>query len=296
VTRQTDPTEYAHQSRLSCLYRTFLLERGLKRRLLLVSIPSVVLILLGLLTASLLLPTTAAAQEIDKAHQLLEKIMQALGGTAYRTVEDITQKGRVYDFTNGSLSGPGSKFKNYIRFPNKQWTEYGKKGNIVFLNAGEEGWELDKQGINEQTPEALESFVESFQRDYDYFLRFRVHDEDMQLYYLGREFIDNHPAYILELVDADGESYKLYVDAITNLPRQLHYRRYSALRGARVPFVEYFGKYINIQGVETPMHVSRERNGQRIMEVFFSDIQYNQNLSDEFFTRDNLEARWRKVK
>ncbi len=260
--------------------------------------------LIPVLLALLLAAVTATAQEqtaeatpapaLDKAKQIIDRALEALGGDAFLNVRDIDRRGRLYDFDRGRLASPGTRFHDYVKFPGKEWLEIGKKGNIVYLNNGEEGWELDRQGISEMPPEAIENFHENNKRDFEYLLRFRLREERIQYYYLGREFVDNRRAHIIEMVDDDGESYKLYVDARTYLPMQLHYSRLDVLTGERIPVVEFYGKYVRVQGVHTPMQVSRTRAGLRSFEAFFIEVHYNTDIADHFFSRANLEQRWQK--
>lgn len=256
------------------------------------------------LAAMVLWAAVATAQEplstpaFDKGRQILEQTVEALGGEAFLNVTDIDREGRLYNFGRGELASPGEKFRDYVKFPGKEWLELGKDGKIVYLNNGEEGWELDRQGIREQTPEAIANFHRANKRDLEYLLRFRLREEGMQTYYLGMEFVDNRRAHLVELVDGDGESYKLYIDARNYLPMQLHTRRRDPASGERVPEVEYYGKYVMLQGVNTPLQLSRERVGLRTLEVFFDaeKVRYNTGIDDAFFTRENLEQRWEKVK
>lgn len=252
--------------------------------------------------ALLLLPATALAQSetspeaVNKAGQIFQKVIEALGGDAFLNVTGMYRTGRIYDFDHGVLSSAGSKFKNYVQFPGKEWMEYGKKGNIVFLNNGDQGWELDRQGISEQTPGTIESWNDGNKRDTEYLFRFRVLQEKLPLYYIGKEYIDNRMMHIIEIVDTNNEALRLYVDSRSYLPMQFHYSRHSELRRGRVAIAEYYGKYITVDGVQTPLHISRTRDGLRVMEVFLKEVFLNHPFDPNFFTLANLEIRWKKVK
>jgi hypothetical protein len=233
---------------------------------------------------------------VDTAQQIMDRVIQALGGEAYLGVRDISRRGRLYGFDRGQLASPGDRFLDLVKFPDREWLEIGKKRNLVNLNNGEEGWELDRQGIRDMAPEQIQAFQEANKRDPEYLFRFRLQQERFQLYYLGREIVDNRRVEIVELVDPDNESLKLYVDARTALPLQLRYRRRDPMSGERVEEIERYGKYVSVQGVETPMQISRERAGRRTFEVFFTEVQYNTGLPEGQFTRAALEAHWEKVK
>lgn len=255
---------------------------------------------LGLVLA-LVAPASAqesepAAPGISKAKQILDQTVEALGGEKFLNVTDMTRRGRLYSFNRGELASPGTKFVDYVKFPAKEWLELGDDGKIVYLNNQEQGWELDRQGIREMVPERIEDFLEGTRRDLDYLLRFAYPQGELDLYYLGREFVDNRHAHVIELVDEENRSVKLVIDARNYLPMQVRYREREELSGGWEEVVEYFGKYISIQGVKTPMQFTRERNGRRSIEVHFREVKYNTGVSDEFFTRASLEKHWQDVK
>ncbi|MBI4463014.1 MAG: hypothetical protein HY653_08920, partial [Acidobacteria bacterium] len=117
----------------------------------------------------------------------------------------------------------------------------------------------------------------------------------VQFYYLSSEFIDNRRVDIIEMVDAENDSYILYLDGQTHLPTQLRYRERDTLTGEMVDVVEYYGTYLEIQGVRTPRQITGERAGLRTFEAFLRKVKYNGGIGDQLFTRDSLEELWRKI-
>jgi hypothetical protein len=232
----------------------------------------------------------------DQAEQIFDRMIEAMGGEAFLRVTEIYGRGRIYSFNRGDLSSPGERFVYYAKLPGKERIEFGKKGNIAYVNSGEEGWELDRQGIREQTPEAIDDFRESNRRDIHNILRVRARGERVKFYLMGRQFVDNHRVHVLELVDERNESVQLYVDANTHLPLQLRYRKRDPLTREWLDVVEYYGKYITVQGIKTAMHLSRTRGKVRELEVYFSEIRYNSGIPDSLFTRESLEERWASLK
>ena len=249
-----------------------------------------------LLTGSLAPPMARlAAQEkapapySGEAEQIFDRMLQAMGGQALLDVAEMDGRGRIYSFNRGELSSAGDRFVYYSKLPGKERIEFGKKGNIAYVNAGDQGWELDRQGIREQTPEQIEDFQQSNRRDINNVLRFRARNEHIKLYLVGREFVDNRPVQILELVDDRNESVKLYIDAGNYLPLQLRYRERDILTREWLDVIEYYGKYITVQGIKTPMHIARTRGNVRVFEAYFSELRYNSGVPDSLFTRESLE-------
>jgi len=259
---------------------------------------AIILVLMAVLAAGGRVPAQepASAPGLDQAQEILDKTIAALGGSAFLNVRDIERRGRLYGFDRGELASPGDRFVDYVKFPGKEWLGLGKDSKIVYLNDNEEGWELDRQGIREQTPEQIENFQRSNRHDLEYLLRFRLREEKFGLYYLGREFVDNRRAHVVELVDVDSRSVKLVVDGQSYLPVQIRYEQREPLSGARLRVVDYYAKYITVQGIKTPMHLSRETQGKRSFEAYLEEVKYNTGVTDEFFSKAALEEHWRKVK
>jgi hypothetical protein len=232
----------------------------------------------------------------DQAEQVFSRMIEAMGGERFLAATGFYARGRIYSFNRGDLSSPGERFVYYTRFPGKERVEFGKKGNIAYVNNGDQGWELDRQGIREQTPEAIENFQQSNRRDFHNVVRARTRGEKIKIYLIGRQFVDNRRVHILELVNEANESVQLYIDANSYVPLQLRYRERDALTREWMDVIEFYGKYITVQGLKTAMHISRTRGGIRVLEYYFSELSYNSGVPDTLFTRESLEERWASLK
>src|ERR1700741_431496 len=66
-------------------------------------------------------PATATVDE--KSQQIIDKAIQALGGTAYRNVLTVTGKGFYTTFNQGMSQIP-AKFIDYLAYPDHERTEF----------------------------------------------------------------------------------------------------------------------------------------------------------------------------
>src|SRR5437879_11431157 len=85
---------------------------------------------------------TNPAEAQTKPNQLIDQMINALGGAAFLDVKDIHTTGRFFAFTRGDLSS-SDVFSDYIKFPDMERTEFGivnKKS--VQINRGKEGWKV----------------------------------------------------------------------------------------------------------------------------------------------------------
>ena len=231
------------------------------------------------LLATLIAPADVFAQA--NAREILDRAIEKLGGEAYLAVEDVEAVGRFYQFQNGELSG-GDLFTDYLKFPDKERTEFGEKAETVRINNGQEGWNVTEKGkqVDEQLPEQIEVFWEEFKVTLDSLLRYVVNEEETSLQYVGRDMIDFKRVDILEIRDADRTRINLYIDRADGLLMRKTVRRLSDPRIHE----EVYSNYHEIQGVLTPLLIDRYTDGLKTMQIRFQEVRYNSGLSDQFFT------------
>lgn len=256
-----------------------------------------------LLGVAALLAAVAGAQEIllpeqnaAKAREVIQQAIQALGGKAYLNVKDIYREGRLAQFSSsGELSGY-VKFFDYVKLPGKNRTEFSDKRNIISVMTLEEGWELDRGGIQPVGQEALERYQRNLKKDVlEYLLRYRLQEEGLSFRYQGTDIVDLKPVEWVEIVDRDRTSIRIAFDQKTHLPIRTVILWRDPLTRQRIEEVEYYSNYHSVNGVMTPFQIQKERNGINYYQVFFTTCRYNTGLDDALFTRASLEERWAKL-
>jgi outer membrane lipoprotein-sorting protein len=230
-----------------------------------------------------------------KAKQVLQQLINALGGQQYLQQRTSQCEGRYAQFGhNGETSGylQARVFWNY---PDKFRIEYGKKGNIADVFAGDQGWTLDRDGASEEPAPAVADFQESLKRNVNNLLRTRLNEKGMLLRYGGPSVVDLTEVEWVEITDPDERLFRLAVD------RNTHLLVRSTVKTVDTETREYqedLTRYTNYQlkdGVQVPMQVSRERDGRRLNQAFFESCEVNPQLPPDFFTKAALEKRYGEV-
>ena len=245
-------------------------------------------------------PQAARAQNPDsmmpeereaKGKQLLDQLITALGGPTYLDVRESECEGRLAQFGHaGDLVGY-TPFRVYWGYPDKNRTDFAKKGVIVNLYNGDRGWTLDKGGVSELSVTQVADFQEQTKRDVNNLLRVRLKEPGMTIRYAGQDIVDLKTVDWVELVDSEQRDFRLAVDRTT------HYlvRTITTLADDTSPDrsveTRIFTNYQLMDGVWTPLQITLDRNGRRINQVFFSSCKYNVGFSPEFFTKAALEKR-----
>ncbi|MGB6980272.1 MAG: hypothetical protein WBD66_13790, partial [Candidatus Acidiferrales bacterium] len=110
-----------------------------------------------------LLPEQSAA----KAKQIIQLGIEALGGSAYLGVKDITITGQLSFFgQSGELNGY-QKIIDYAIPPGKERQENLPKRNIIDVYNGDKGWTLDRGGVSEAAASSVSQNVADQKIDID---------------------------------------------------------------------------------------------------------------------------------
>lgn len=230
-----------------------------------------------------------------KGKQILDQLITALGGPTYLDIRESNCEGRLAQFGHGGELTGYTPFKVYWRYPDKNRTDYSKKGVIVNVYNGDRGWTLDRGGVTELSNAAVADFQEQAKRDINNLLRVRLKEPGMTIRYGGTDVVDLRTVDWVEITDTEQRDFRLAVD------RSTHFLVRSAVTLAddsspdRSVETRIYTNYQLMDGVQTPLQITLDRNGRRINQVFFQSCKYNPGFSEDFFTKAALDKRLSEV-
>lgn len=234
-------------------------------------------------------------QSSAKAQQLLKRTIDALGGSAFLNVRDMTCTGRFSQFGHsGELNG-FERFEDFLEPPNMSRTENLPQRNIVEVYNGDKGWTLDRGGVAEAPTADLIRFQEGVKKDISNILRNRIHEPDMIFRYAGIDIVDLHEVEWAELVDSEDRTIRIAIDRSSHLPIRRDVQTRNPTTRVNTEEFELYSSYHPINGVQTPFQIERDRNGMKIYQVFFDSCQYNTGLPASLFTKESLDDQWQKT-
>ena len=238
-----------------------------------------VVAILGMFTLNGHTQTTPAAR------QLLDSMVQALGGKEFLEVKEIQTKGRFYSFRRGVLAA-ADLYSDYIKFPDMERLELGReKEKIIQINHGTEGWTInqsapkDEPPVQEQSSVQAEEFLNNFKTNFDYMVRFVAPTPKASLVASGAEVVDFRRTDVLEVRDAEKNLMRIFVDRETRLPLKTQTRR----TGEAIVHEEVYANWHRFDGVMTPLMLVRYRDGVKVIEIRAESVSYNPGLSDTLF-------------
>ena len=238
-----------------------------------------------------LMPDASAA----KGRQILQTLVDGLGGPTYMDIKDSDCEGRLARFGhNGEMTGY-TNFKDYWRYPDANRTEYSKKGVIINLYVGDKGWTLDKGGVSQLSAASVEDFQDQTKRDINNLLRRRLNEPGMVIRYGGADVVDLRSVDWVDITDSDQRNFRLAVDKSSRLLVRSVVSTADKTMDSRDVETNIYTNFQLMDGVRTAMQITTDRNGKRSSQVFFTTCKYNSNLAPDLFSKDSLDKRFKEV-
>jgi hypothetical protein len=222
-------------------------------------------------------------ENAKKARAVLNQTIQALGGSAYLNIEDISQEGRTYSFYHGRPNSLGILFWRFYKFPDKERIELTKQRDVIYVYAGDKGTEITFKGPRPEDPKDLTEYLRRRHFSLDWVLRKWLSEPGVALFYEGQTVAEEKPVEQVTVMNAHNEGVTLYVGIDDHLPVKKTYSWRDATDKQRNIEDEVYDNYREVQGVMTPHTVTRFYNGDMSGQRFLTAVSYNQGISDSQF-------------
>ena len=245
----------------------------------------------GLLSGGLFLGLAETNQ--DRGKRIVNECLAALGGDRFLSMQNRTEEGRAYSFYREELAGL-SIATIYTRYESgvtdtahklavRERENFGKKQDNGVLFAEDNAWEITFRGARMLKEDRLARYKETTLRDVFYILRVRLHEPGMLFESRGADVLQNSPVEIVDITDADNRTTTVYFDQITKLPVRQVFLRRDPVTKLNDEEVTVYSKYREVSGIQWPFVIQRERNGEKIFQIFSENVQINKSLPDKVF-------------
>jgi outer membrane lipoprotein-sorting protein len=255
--------------------------------------------------ALILLPVTTTAAQTqpapksdEKAEQIVQKAIQAVGGDAYLKVQTVTARGFFTEYPGGAPDVP-VKFIDYIAYPDRERTEFTGGGNrIIQTNDKMQGWLFDAAAktLKDQTAKQVEDFRNGMRTSMENLLHGWWRNDGATLSYVGRrEATLGRRNETIKLTYADGFWIEYEFAAIEGTPAKVIYKR--KVQNPDTEQTEEFTeedrlfKFVAFGGINAPFVIDHFRNGVQSSRINYESIEFNKPLADSLFAKPaNIKA------
>ena len=253
-------------------------------------LPAILLLLSALLLAQSPQPATPPpanppeSANAQKARELLDQMIETLGGQAYLTYQDMYQEGRTHRFYEGRPQGVGGPFFRTWRWPDKERIEYFAQRDWVVLFNGDHGYDTTFRGTRLVDKEDLAQYLHRRDHSLETVLRRWLKEPGTSLFYEGSALVEQKPVEKVSIVNSKNDSVTLYIDTYSHLPVKKTYLVRDPVSRERDEEGELYDGYKLVQGIMTPFNFVRYHNGEMTRQLFLKKVAYNLGVSDAQFT------------
>ena len=243
------------------------------------------------------LATELAAETAgERGKRLIEKTIAALGGDAFRNMKTRTEIGRASSFYRERLTGfsVARIYTKYLESDGKtgiyelQRQVLGKKQEDTVLFTTNEAYDVTYRGAQPLSDLQIKQFHETTLHNIFYILRERLAEPGLEFEAAGADVIENQPVEAIDIYDSENRNVRVWVNSDTFLPtRQRYYSRDPVINDRREE-ISRFSKYRDAgSGVMWPHAVERERDTEKIFQLYSEQVKVNDPLPDTMFELPN---------
>ena len=256
----------------------------------------------GLLSVPLAASTAFAAETAkERGKRLLDKVIEGLGGDAFRNMRTRTEIGRASTFYRESLTGysPARLYTKYLESAISGQTTragilelqrqvFGKKQEDAVIFTEIEAFDVTYRGAKPLADDKVKQFRENTLHDVFYILRQRLSEPGIEFEGGGMDVVENQSVQALDIFDSENRNVRVWVNSDTFLPVKQRYYRWDATINDRREEVTRYTTYREAgNGVMWPHITSRERDTEMLSEMRSERITVNDSLPDSMFELPN---------
>ena len=245
----------------------------------------------------------ANAQDAEtRGKKVIDDAIAALGGQKFLAMQDRIEKGRAYSFFHDQISGLAVA-KIYTRYiyvpPDRTGTDlgilereaFGKNEDYYVLFRQEGAWEVTFRGPKELEKDRIQRNRDTMLNDVLYILRMRLHEAGMIFESQGSDVIENRPVNVVDITDSQNRVVRVYFHQTTKLPVQQSWVWHDPKTKDREEEVTRYSRYRLTDGIQWPQQIHRERNGEKVYDIFSDFVSVNQDLPDNLFAVPGPDTR-----
>ncbi len=233
-----------------------------------------------------LIPSFLSAQKDLKVDEIIEKSISVQGGK--ELLKFVTSGIMEADLTIyvGSNVVNGKRV-TYIEYNPLRMRIEDKVNSFstVTVYDGQKGW-MKQGGKIQELPEEWISYFKNSERRMNILLDYKKQETKAEL--IGLKEVGEKSAYAVKLTDKEGEWMIFYFDEESFIPLKQEFNSLNPETGAVSKTEIFLDNYSKVLDILTPMKITVSRDGQKVMEINFKNIQFNVPIESSLFQKGEI--------
>lgn len=234
---------------------------------------------------------SAFSQTTDKGKQVVLDAVAALGGPKFTAMKNRIESGRAFSFYRQQVTGLSiaTIYTEYLdQAPPKglavrERQAFGKKQDYSILFLEDQGYQINFRGARPVADDRWNRYVKTTNANIFYLLRERLNDPKLSFDFVRSDVVLNTQVNIVDIADGNDNTIRVYFDFNTKLPLRQESSAWDPVGRGRTNEVTDYSKYRDVNGLQWPYVVHRERNGETIYEMFANSVEIDAKIPDKTF-------------
>lgn len=236
-------------------------------------------------------PAITSKQEEEQGRKLLDQMLEAMGGEAWLSRTSTVKRGHTATFFQGRPTLNTVDFWEFHRFPTANLPEaeryeFTKKGDIVQIWTADQGYEITYKGSKPLPANQVADYIRRRNHSIESIYSTWLKRPGTIVVYEGTTLIERRLADTVTLLADNDDALSVYIDANTHLPLRRTFKWRNTTYKDYDEDSEDYDDYHVLQGIPTPMTISRYRDGDLANQKFYISVDYDTPLDPEMFAVD----------
>jgi len=255
--------------------------------------------ILAIALAASALPMSAqsaddGAQNAKQARNLIDSMVTALGGQAWLEMRNQMRHGHLAAFFQGRPNTGTMEYWEFHEWPGRDRLELTKHRDVLQVYLDRAGWEVTYKGKKALPEDITDDFLRRRDHSIETAVKVWLKDPATILIYEGKHMASRHLCDQVTLISAQNESLTILTDTTTHLPLRRVFQWRDPVYKDKNSDAEEYDNYHVIDGLPTPLRITRYKNEDITRQYYIDQVVYNQTLPAEFWDVDAAARRIKK--
>jgi hypothetical protein len=243
------------------------------------------------------LPAQAAdqgAQNAAQARATIDAMVKALGGQAWLEMKNQERHGHLAAFFQNRPNLGTTEYWEFHEWPAHDRIEVTKHRDVLQFYIDRAGWEVTYKGKKELPEDITTDYLRHRDHSIETAVKVWLKDPNTILIYEGKQMASRHLCDQVTLISAENESVTILTDTSTHLPLRRVFQWRDPVYKDKNSDAEEYDNYRPIDGIQTPLRITRYKNDDIVRQYYIDHITFNQSFSADFWDVDAAARRIKK--
>lgn len=236
------------------------------------------------------------AQGENRGRKLLDEMVAALGGDAWLNRTDWISYGKGATFYKSQPNPYVSEFEEYTRaqpfgvrliIVSKQGVFIPTtKRDVAVVWTLDNGYEVTFRGKKELPKDEVEDYQRRRAHTLDVVVKDWLRQPGVMVTYEGTGLVGRRLADKVSILTASNDEVTIALDESNHRPLNRTFQWRDATYKDYDTDEEQYDNYQPVQGIMTPLTITRLHNGDTVSQRYLTKVVYNSNLSADLFDPD----------